>query len=381
VPALSFPVPQYTILTLLTDVSTRRRLDDNSPGGTDNTATVTPSVSLLTPFAGYLTPQGTAQSSALLSSGNAFGRGWGIVPQDAGLVGSAADGFSIAAGTLTMVIHASRAGGLLTGNHTAAFTVIVFRANSDATSFPQELGRATVTGRSITTSETTHTVNVSLSAAEFAPGEILWVEIHVDHTSAGTAGDAARFHTNSTSATRITAAPNYTINRMTQFTSAGEASAAALGAATASGTFNAAGSGEAQAVGAATFSGVFSGAGEASSGVVSGLVLGASFAATGATDSDWRQTGIFSGAFSAAGSAEVEAVGNSIFAGVFDAEGSSDADYRGSSVAGAVFSASGEAATDIRTSVVLGAVFEADVGEGGGENVIINKRLLIVDEG
>lgn len=419
-PALSFPVPQYTVLGTIGGLGIKRQLDDTSPGTTDNTGTATPGVSLLGPFAGYISPQTTAVSGSLLAVGTAYGRGWGAIPTTAGIIPNESDGYAVASGTLSVVIHASRAGGLLTGNHTADFTVIVFRSNSDATAWPQELGRATITGRSITTTEAAHAVNVSISSAEFAPGQMLWVEIYIDSTSAGTAGDACRIHTNSTTATRITAAPNYTIVRASPFAGAGAATPVAVGASRGAGVFAGAGgtasdwrqtdilsgvcaasgaadaeaigtgifsgafeasaSSEAEAVATAIFSGafeaagasasdwvaasywsgVFAGAGETAGEFSGGSVAGTVFSAQGAADSDWRQTNLFSGVFEASGEAITYAPVTAIFSGVFDTAGSSAADAVGTGIFSGIFEADSAVTADYRGSSVAGTVFEAN---------------------
>jgi hypothetical protein len=419
VPALSFPIPLYPVLAQVTDVPARRRLDDTSPGGTDNLGTVTPSVSLLTPFEGYITPQGTAVAGALLGTGVGALRGWGAVPVDAGIVPNATDGFKIEAGTLSFAINASRAGGLLTGNHTAIYTVVVFKANADASAVISELGRTTAAAATITTSETSRTLNVSIPATEFLPGEMLWIELHTDETSSGTAGDASRIHTNSTSGSRVLSMPNYTIVRPGQFDSDGAATPAAVGAsrgsgvfagtgaaasdwrqtdilsgvfaaagagdaeaiATAifSGAFAAAGAGDAEAIATAIFSGVFTadgssdsdwvaasywsgvfaGAGEAAGDFAGGSVAGTVFSADGVANSDWRQTNVFSGVFDAAGEAITYVPATAIFSGVFDADGSSAAEAFGTGIFSGVFDADGSSDADYRGSSVAGTVFEA----------------------
>ena len=205
----SFPVPVYTILTQLNG-ATKLKLSTTSPGTTDDTATKGPSTTLLAPTAYYLTPEGTATTGTLNAVGTASGKGWGFVPSaNADVVPLATDGWYLSAGTVTFKMVGARDNGITSADQIVTYTAILFRANSNATSFPQELGRATSSAVTFTTTKTEFSLNITTAAATFAPGEILWLEVFASTTSSSSTGSIASYYTNSTTAMRLTAAPNF----------------------------------------------------------------------------------------------------------------------------------------------------------------------------
>lgn len=213
--ARTFPVLYAT--TAQVGSSSQRALSATSPGSTDNTATTNTSFGALAnwrrivPYA-----DSSADYASAPPSGQVGGVGWCI-----DIVAALGDGVgtvTLAAGTWTLPFHYSRPGGLLTGDVTIdQLTLILSRVNplpnadSANEASLQEIGRATVGPFTVTTSEQVTTVNVTGAQAVFNAGDYLWVETYFDPALHLALSDTVRWHTNSTTGLRITAAPAYTI--------------------------------------------------------------------------------------------------------------------------------------------------------------------------
>lgn len=196
----SFPVPVYTT-TAVAGGANQRTLSTTSPGTTDSTAT-TLGTSALAAFANYLVPETGTSGAGTNATGWAFNPVGPLVP-------TSSDAFTLDAGTFTFPFHYSRPGGLLTGNVTATVLVELYRANAGLSSFTL-LGSTTSASITVTTTEQSINISVSIPQSAFAAGEKPWVAIKLSGT-AGLTTDTIRVHTNSTTALRITAAPTYQI--------------------------------------------------------------------------------------------------------------------------------------------------------------------------
>jgi len=207
------PSPVYTT-TANTNGADVRTLTTASPGATDSVATKLPLGAVGLGGGSnisYARPEQTVApadaTGAILPAGSAFGWGWAMNPLAVGIKTAAGDGWRLLAGTTSVTLHYSRDGGLLTGNPTATVTVVVFRVNSGFNSY-LELGRAASTGVQFTTTEQTRVIDVTTAAADFASDDFLYIEIHVEKTAGGN-DNGAHIRTNSTTATRLTALPQY----------------------------------------------------------------------------------------------------------------------------------------------------------------------------
>ena len=203
--ARTYPVPNYTT-TIQLNGTTKRKLSTTSPGTTDSVATVGPPVTLVAPQAYYLSPEAVAVAGTLNAVGIAADKGWGLVPSDPStLVPLNTDGFSLSAGTFTVQVVASRDTAITSADQVCTFTAILFRANSNATTFAQELGRQASASVTMTTTKTSFPITITTAAGVFAAGEIIWLEVFASTTSTSATGSTANYPTNSTTGVRISA--------------------------------------------------------------------------------------------------------------------------------------------------------------------------------
>lgn len=201
----------------------KRTMTTTNPAAASTATKGTPTSSLVPGGAIYYIkpetaiPTGAGSQIALNPVGTAAGVGWALIPSSNAVVQLPADGFTMTAfNTATIVLRANRDNNALSGNLTATFTVIFFRANSNATSFPDEIARGALTGATITTTLTDFTITVTSSnGAIFDPGDVLWMEIHVNTTSAAAVNSTPSYTTNISAGCRVTLGFSYTkqINR------------------------------------------------------------------------------------------------------------------------------------------------------------------------
>lgn len=211
--ARTFPTPDYTTTTQLNGI-TKRKLSTTSPGTTDSLATQGPAVTAIASKAYYLSPEAVATVGTLNAVGTASGIGWGLVPSDTNtLVPLNTDGWSISAGTFTTAVVATRDTAVTSADQTCTFTAILFRANSTATTFAQELGRQASASVTMTTTKTSFPITITVPAATFGAGDILWLEIFASTAATSTTGSTASYSTNSTTGIGITSTTcTYQIN-------------------------------------------------------------------------------------------------------------------------------------------------------------------------
>lgn len=204
--ARAYPVPNYSTKTAV-GTSLQRKLSTASPGTTDSTATVGLPVGLAgNGISYYLAPETTATQQTLKPVGTASGIGWGLVPSDPGtLVPLSTDGFALSAGTITATVYAIRDTAITSTDITMTFTIVIFRATAGAASFPQELGRYAAASVVVSTNKVSFNFVVSVVAATFNPGDILWLEVFVGTTATAAPATTPSFHTNSTTSLGITA--------------------------------------------------------------------------------------------------------------------------------------------------------------------------------
>lgn len=208
--ARTFPVPLY-LTSAQANGPDIRTLTTSSPGTTDSVATKLP-FAALNLRESYARPEQTVAAAgatgAILSTGNAFGWGWLMDPVAVGIVPAATDGFRLLAGSFTLTFHYARDGGVLTADqNNVLVTAVMFRASSTGSAV-QELGRGTVTV-TFTTTEQVATITVGTVQAEFDPGQRLYLELHVSRAGQVAGDQGSHIRTNSTTATRFTAAPQY----------------------------------------------------------------------------------------------------------------------------------------------------------------------------
>jgi hypothetical protein len=194
-------VPQHFRTTQVSGPNVRAL---NNAAGTESTATLGRPSSSLGLQVGYLRPEQSAATDSIAPVGTARGYGWALTPS----LPTPDDGLTIAAGTVALQFHVSRAGGLLTTDVTCRITAIIFVATTTPTY--SEAGRATSSTFTVTTTEVARTLNISISTMVLPPGGYFYIEIYTETDNALT-GDTPRFHTNSTSACRLTAIPDFTI--------------------------------------------------------------------------------------------------------------------------------------------------------------------------
>jgi len=200
----AFPTALYTS-TVQHNGTSKRRLTNTSPGTTDSLATKGPAVTQVASQAYYVTPEAVAVASALRAVGTASGIGWALVPSNPNtLVPLNTDGFTMSAGTFTVQMVAQRDTALTSADQTIIPTVMLFRADATGTIFYQELGRGTIAGVSVTVTKTAFPITVNTPAVTFGPGEVLWLEMHVDTYAVSVTGSTASFSTNSDTAIRAT---------------------------------------------------------------------------------------------------------------------------------------------------------------------------------
>lgn len=203
----------YTATAQLNGIDKRTLTTTNPAAGSTATQGI-PTGSLAGTDA-YLRPEtalAAGGATALQPVGTAQGTGWALIPSANGVTPLSQDGFTMTSfGTASVVIRANRTNPLASGNLTTTFTVIFFRANSNATVFYEELARGTLTGAVITTTLTDFTVSVSSSgSAVFAPGDVIWMEIHASQTSGSVVTSQAVYTTNLNTGTRVTFGFTYT---------------------------------------------------------------------------------------------------------------------------------------------------------------------------
>lgn len=208
--ARAFPSPLYTS-TVQLNGTTKRKLTATNPNAA-STTTRGPNATLTAAANYYISPEATATAGTLNAVGTASGIGWGLVPNEQGVVPLATDGFTTQAATMAVTVRANRDNGITSANQTATITAIFFRANANATVFYEELGRASLAGQTFTTTATDFTVNVPIAGTTFNPGDILWLEIFIESTTTSVTGSFATFTTNISTGTRTTAPITYDRN-------------------------------------------------------------------------------------------------------------------------------------------------------------------------
>lgn len=376
-PVLTFPVPVYTTTTSTPSPFTtnKRALSTTSPGTTDNTATgvtggLTGVHDFFRPLATFTATTGSGTSAP---SPATIDYGW-VLPISPTLV-SASNGVAVAAGTWTVPVHYSRPGGVLTADVPGTITAILVRVNSDATVNLSEVGRSAATNITATTTEQSINLSITGVLTEFAPGECLMLLLYFDRAGAVTS-DTFRIHTNSTTAFRITAAPNYTQILYSGGSSDAVASASGVAASTAStvSTSNASATVDGQS--STVLGTTVSSAGIADAQGVTTAITATIGTSDGTATAQSVGAGIASTVADSVGSAVVQGSVGSIGSGVFDSQGQASSNALASSVSGTIGTASGQSASDFKITKILGVVGTVDIGAGGGVTNVYRPLFL-----
>lgn len=215
--ARNFPVPIYTNTATFPGLpANAKSLSTTSPGSTDSTRTDTGYA--LAARQTFLLPEQTANNTADTFphpvGANVVHRGVWIFDPVGPIVPTVNDGFTVAAGTWLVPCHYSRTGGLTDGdvtNVTIQVQLARVVVNGGAATIQQTVGTGSWLSITITTTEASQTLSVSGVEAVFAPGEKLALIAEWQWPLQVALSGTARFHTNSATATRISAAPPFTI--------------------------------------------------------------------------------------------------------------------------------------------------------------------------
>lgn len=377
-PVLASPVPLYATTAQASGPDVRT-LTRSSPGTTDSTATVAAMGLAATDT--YLRPEQSVATTAApgpLGAGVGQGWGWALAHNDFTGVG-ADDAIRFAAGTWTLTVHYSRPGGLLTGNiSNVTITAILLHVDA-AGAVIAEIGRGSASGITITTTEASSSININGAAAELLPGHRVRLELHVAKPAA-LAGDDGRFHTNSTTALRATAVPAYA--RIPQTVASSNAAATVIGAAqqTQGVVASANGQSATSAVIAQSQSILATASGVAEVDGKTARVRPVIASSAGTADMDGIAAQVQAVIAGALGTSAAEASAAQVQAVIAEAQGEADVQGSGGVVVGTVASAIGTSEADGRTALVIGTVGTVEVGQGGGQTTVINKRILIVDD-
>lgn len=205
----STTVPIYTT-TAVSGGANQRTLSTTSPGTTDSTATQ--HTGGITGDHAFLTPE--AQSTKITGSGTTapspatIDKAYSI--DVLAVLAPTASALTFAAGTWTLPLHYSRAGGVLTADVPSKITLILVRTDSGQANNLSEIGR---TEQAITATTTEQSINVNITGAQttFNAGQRMSLLVYIDRPGAPTS-DTTRIHTNSTTALRISAAPTFTLD-------------------------------------------------------------------------------------------------------------------------------------------------------------------------
>lgn len=206
--ARTIAVPIYiTAVSTPAPLSTSRRaLSQTSPGTTDSTLTrqTQAGVGSTSTYA-FLVPEATGTNVANQPPPDTAPstNGWvfDLIPA----LAPAGATVAFTSGTFSLDIHYSRNNTIGSSNSTGYYRVYFLRVSSDLNTVQQQLGFADTAGITWTTTEQVVPLTVNVGAAVFAPGEKLMMVVASVQTNGLLVQDATRFHTNSTTGSRITA--------------------------------------------------------------------------------------------------------------------------------------------------------------------------------
>lgn len=370
-PSIAFPVPVYTTLTSSPAPLTtqKRALSTTSPGTTDDTATGINGgvVGVHAMFRPGSTITGTTGSGTTAPSPPTIDDGW-LLPISPTLVASG-DGLLLAAANWTVPYHYSRPGGILTADVPHTVTAILARLDSTGTVFKSEVGRSAAQALTATTTEQSFNFTVTGVATEFDPGDILMKMLYFDRAGA-LSSDTVRCHTNSTTALRITAAPNYAKIHYTQGSSDGAATADGKVNMTNGTVGTSAGTAAADGQLVSVIGTVGTSAGTAAADGQLAKVQPTVGSAAGVAAADGKVAQAQAVVGTAAGVATADGQLAGVQAVVGSSAGVATADGKGGVVIGTVGTAAGAATADGKTAKVIGTVGTATVGGGGGDTLV-----------